>query len=172
MICKAIIESKVSKYKYKVSVPAIIEGTTTIGAMPNQGIPTATVSIPPGVYPSLRSGDVVLVCFEDDNIFKPIIVGVLFTENCTNISCDIQSDSLKVKVNSELPENTSIGKVTKDNIKNLEGLEYNVQSKFQEHTTKLKFITNNDKGIFNTILNELNTSISNNLKDWKEGELW
>ena len=89
MVCKAIVQSKLSDYKVTVRIPSIQKGLESIGATPQNQIPTATISIAPGIYPSLRTGDVVIVSFEDDDLSRPVILGVLYTQNCKGVLSDI-----------------------------------------------------------------------------------
>lgn len=132
MVCKAYVESKMGKYKVKVRIPALHRQVDSIGAVPTVDIPQATVCAPPGIYPSLRVGDCVFVSFEDDNVDKPVVLGVLYTENTMAVRSDIAADSLTVDTNSTLPAETSIGKVTSTIISYLEGLKSNAQDQFDE----------------------------------------
>ena len=159
MLCKAIIESKLSTYKFKVRIPSLHKGVESIGATPTQSIPTAIASISAGVYPALKTNDIVLVGFEDDNIDKPIIVGLLFTENAYNTGSDIISDSLQVKVNTVLPQETQIGEVTSTNIKHLKNLNNNVQEQFNSANNRIDDIYRNGCGELMLLLDKLDTDL-------------
>lgn len=159
MLCKAIIESKLSKYKFKVRIPSLHKGVESIGATPTQSIPSAIASISAGVYPALKVNDVVLVGFEDDDIDKPIIVGLLFSESAYGVGSDIISDSLQVKVNAVLPEETQIGKVTSTNIKFLKGLNNNVQTQLDNANNRIDDIYRNGCGELMLLLNELDSKL-------------
>lgn len=159
MLCKAIIESKLSKYKFKVRIPSLHKGVESIGATPTQNIPSAIASISAGVYPALKVNDIVLVGFEDDDIDKPIIVGLLFSESAYDVGSDIISDSLKVKVNAVLPEETKIGKVTSTNIKFLKGLNNNVQTQLDNANNRIDDIYRNGCGELMLLLNELDSKL-------------
>lgn len=159
MLCKAIIESKLSKYKFKVRIPSLHKGVESIGATPTQNIPSAIASITAGVYPALKVNDVVLVGFEDDDIDKPVIVGLLFSDSAYNVGADIISDSLKVKVDATLPEETKIGEVTSTNIKYLKGLNNNVQTQLNNANNRIDDIYRNGCGELMLLLNELDSKL-------------
>ena len=161
MVCKAIIESKLTKYKVKVRIPSLHNGTTSIGAVATQGVPVATIAVPPGVYPSLKVGDIVFVAFEDDNIDKPVVLSCLFNDNCYNISNDAIHDSLEVKVNAKLPKDTQIGDITPTNIEQLKGLHSNVQLEFNGINNEIKAITDNGQGVHYYLLQTLNNKLTN-----------
>ena len=132
MVCKAYVESKVGKYKVKVRIPALHRQVDSIGAVPTIDIPQSTMCVPPGVYPSLRVGDCLWVDFEDDNIDKPVVMGVLYTDNTMSIKSDFSGESLEIKSNATLPTETSIGKVTSKIISFLIGLKKNAQDQFDD----------------------------------------
>lgn len=159
MLCKAIIESKLSKYKFKVRIPSLHKGVESIGATPTQSIPSAIASISAGVYPALKTNDIVLVGFEDDDIDKPVIVGLLFTENAYKVGSDICTDSLEVRVNTILPEETQIGKVTSTNIKYLTGLNNNVQTQLDNVNNRVDDIYRNGCGELMLLLKELDSKL-------------
>lgn len=167
MLCKAIIESKLSKYKFKVRIPSIHKGVESIGATPEESVPKAIVTVNPGIYPALKVNDVVLVGFEDDNIDKPVIVGVLYNESCYNIESDIEASSLKVKVNSTLPEDTKIGDVTSNNIKHLKGLNRNAQTQFNELNDEIVRIYEEGCGELVLLLSQINSQLETFIGDWK-----
>ena len=164
MLCKAIIESKLSKYKFKVRIPSLHKGVESIGATPTQNIPTAIASITAGVYPALKVNDVVLVAFEDDNIDKPIIVGILFSDNCYNVGSDIITDSLQVKVNTTLPEETQIGNVTSNNIKQLQGVNTNLQFQLNNANNRIDDIYTHGCGELTLLLTKLDSQLDQWLK--------
>lgn len=135
MICKGKVLSRQSDYVVKVNIPSIHGPDPDIKHASN-GIPdTTAICVSPGVFPKLQVGDTVIVGFEDDNTGQPVVLGVVFSSDIKepNTGVDAVFDSLNVTVNSKLPENTSIGKVTSANIKCLQGLKENVQEKFGKY---------------------------------------
>ena len=123
---KAIVES-VNGTKVRVRIPELHKINGAVGATPTSEIPFAAVCTQPGYTPNLQPGDVVLVDFEYNEYGTPIVVGILFTDRQTKPVSDLSLGSLKVRVNSELPEDTKIGKVTAKSIKNLENSSENIQ---------------------------------------------
>jgi hypothetical protein len=172
MVCKAYVESKVGKYKVKVRIPALHRQVDSIGAVPTIDIPQSTMCVPPGIYPSLRVGDCLWVDFEDDNIDKPVVMGVLYTDNTMPIRSDIVADSLTVDTNAKLPTETSIGKVSSKVISYLIGLKSNLQDQLDDLMSRCKDLAKRVLRIetdgcgevnqFLTIIDgELNTYITN-----------
>lgn len=119
MLQKAIIERKLDKYSMKVRIPVYNKIKSDPTATPTDELYTAAIQTLPGCSPNYQVDDVVLVDFENDNISYPIIVGLLYRQNMPEGSTDINADSLKVNVNTNLSENTLIGSVTPDSIKKL-----------------------------------------------------
>ena len=140
MICKAIVETKLSDYKLKVRIPVFHKHEESVGCTATLDVPEATICTTAGIYPSLSIGDVVFVCFEDDNVDKPVIVGVLYSNNCKNIKSDISANSLEVLVNATLPDDTTIGEVTSKSISCLYGTSSNIEKHFNDNDRRIKKI--------------------------------
>lgn len=119
MLQKAIIEQKIDKYSMKVRIPVYNKIKSDPTATPTDELYTAIIQTLPGCSPVYQEGDLVLVEFENDNISLPVIIGLLFRQNMSESSTDINADSLKVNVNTNLTENTLIGSVTPEAIKKL-----------------------------------------------------
>lgn len=119
MLQKAIIEQKIDKYSMKVRIPVYNKIKSDPTATPTDELYTAIIQTLPGCSPVYQEGDLVLVEFENDNISLPVIIGLLFRQNMPESSTDINADSLKVNVNTNLTENTLIGSVTPEAIKKL-----------------------------------------------------
>lgn len=132
IIERAFIHRKVDKYHYYVRIPSINKSSGAVGATPDNELYKATVCTPPGVAPSYRTGCTVCVAFEDNDISSPIILGLLFNERFSQVESDISPSSLSVGTNVELPENITVGNVTFDNIKTLEGLTDNLSERLKQ----------------------------------------
>lgn len=91
----------------------------------------ATICTPPGICPNYQVGDVVFICIEDVDLSEPVIMGLLYPSKNKNTVSDATFSSLTVKSNTVLSEDTSIGKVTKANIKCLERVSSNIQDQFE-----------------------------------------
>lgn len=165
MVCKAIIEQIVSDYKVKVRIPTFHRGEESVGCTPSIDIPTATICVPPSIYPSLKVKDVVFVDFEDDNVDKPVVMGVLFSSNCYNIKSDIKGNSLIIDVNAKLPKDTTIGEVTSQNIQHLTGLNNNAQKQLDNNDSRLKKIEKDGCGETISILQQIDKYLKLQLGD-------
>jgi len=85
MIQKGRIERVIDKYTYKVRIPKYDkvledpEGTRT------EDLAEGLVCITPGMNVAYTVGDIVIVSFENDEISKPVILGLLYRDNNENI---------------------------------------------------------------------------------------
>ena len=104
----------------------------------------------PGCAPRLQRGDVVLVAYEDDDDGSPVVLGLLFQTKNTSVS-DVNFGSASFNVDVSLPEDTSIGDVTKDNLINLQGLRDNAQKQFDEVRTSINDIDKRIDMIIETV---------------------
>ena len=119
MVQKAIVEKKLSKFEMRVRIPVYNKATTDPTATPTDQLYIAVAQTLPGCSPCYQEGDVVLVTFENDDISKPIISGLLYRDGMPKGTLDVNADSLKVNVNTELSEDTNIGNVQPESIKKL-----------------------------------------------------
>lgn len=170
MLERAIIEQKIDDYHYKVRIPAFDKSTTAIGSTRQSELYTATLSVSPGVAPTFKSGNVVCVLFESNDLSTPVIVGLLFNDNFSRIQADALFSSLNVEVDTKLSSETTIGRVTSKNIASLENNTRNIAKKFQDIDTfeqdtedELKTLSGNIHELDEKV-NEVNTSIRNDMK--------
>jgi hypothetical protein len=61
-------------------------------------------------------------------------MGLLYPSNNEKTTSNANFSSLMVQVNTKLPADTSIGEVTKENIKCLEKVSSNIQEQFNRNT--------------------------------------
>jgi len=108
MLTKAIVEEATSSYAARIRIPIYHQIESSPYATPLPDLPLAAICSPPGITMALRKGDIVFVDFELDSLDKPIIVGCLSRENSSS-SCNIDAQSLNVKVDCNLPGDTSFG---------------------------------------------------------------
>lgn len=80
MIQKGIIETVISPYEYKVRIPRYDKLRTTPGGVSTKDLSSAIVNSFPGTKVSFVEGDIVLVGFENSELNKPIILGLLYRE--------------------------------------------------------------------------------------------
>ena len=93
-------------------------------------------------YPTI--GDIVFVTFENYDINKPIIIGCLFKETGNTSSTSIETESLIVNGLCELSKDTTIGDVTYNELKYLEGLQQNLQQSLNNIEDRLKALEDNN----------------------------
>lgn len=127
MVTKGIIEKIVDTYTAKVRLPlydGVPIGTISV---PTDDLSDATTCTIAGAQPNLQVGDVVFVGFEDNDRGKPVILGCLYSPESSNSKADLSLNSLEVLINASLPEETNIGSVTSDEIKNLLYSKDNIQ---------------------------------------------
>jgi len=168
MIVRGIIES-IFKNQAKVRIPIFDKVFSASLGVDYSELPDATICVPPKFDMNLKSGDTVYVLFEDNNRQKPIIIG--FIKNDKNSHCESESISVSVENSAVLPEDVVVGDVNQNNIKNLHGLNKNVQNFINETNenvnNKVSNITNINNNISNiniSIINNSITNINNNLE--------
>lgn len=84
MIQKGIIEAIISAYEYKVRIPRYDKLITTPGAVPTDNLSSAIVCSIPSTKVSFAVGDIVLIGFENDELTKPVILGLLYRQGTTD----------------------------------------------------------------------------------------
>ena len=131
MVTKAIIKSiNRGKTEAELYVPLYASHSDITGLSSTY---TASISTQVGIKPQYQIGDVVYVCIEDNDPGKLVIMGSLYNQKRTSTISDATHGSLKVTVNAELPENTSIGSVSAANIKNLKNSRSNIQNQIDSN---------------------------------------
>lgn len=136
MLTKAYVVSKVknSSNRYIVRIPLLnsIEGAKH--STPNSELSEAAVASLPATSNILHPGDCVYVGFENNDLGSPVIIGHLFTETLNNSPIDIELRKLTFDKSTvseaHLPKNTTIGNVSANNIKALEGCNLNIKDTF------------------------------------------
>jgi hypothetical protein len=107
----------------------------------------ARIATVPGCKPHYEVNDIVFICIEDNDLGSPVVMGLFIPDNAKDDSfrtSDAILKSLQVVGNKEksaqknsgyarLPYDTTIGDVTKDNIKCLEKVHTNIQDQFDEN---------------------------------------
>lgn len=138
MIVRGFVEAIVDDTHVKVRVPKVNKMEGAVGATPTAELAIGVVCTPPGYSPRLRRGDAVIIGYENDDESSPVVLGLLFTLN-NDTTANVKVDSLKVKVDTNLSENTTIGNVSKENIQFLQGLRDNAQSQLDllSHTASM-----------------------------------
>lgn len=141
MITKGIVEDFIDIYNVKVRIPVFNKIKSDPLATPTKDLYTAAICSLANVNMNLRLGDIVYIGFEDHDVSKPVILGSIYNENGTNTLPDYKVNNLEVVGEAKLPENTSIGNITNDQLKYLTGIRTNIQ---QELDKILDVSVNND----------------------------
>ena len=161
MITKAIIEEKVSEYKYRVRIPLFDRSKDASLHTATKDLCIATVITSKGVYNNFTQGDVVFVSFENNEMGKPVIIGHLYRQALTQDILNapiVDVRSLNVTQQVNLPKNINIGGQL--NYEDLFSLA-NIDGNIQEQINSLKL--NIDKDV-----QEQLDSLEANLRDNQE----
>ena len=118
MITTGIILSKNGANSYNVNIPDLVDGDETFNSV-------ATVCSSINNKLDLKINDVVYINFENNRRENPIIIGVLVNDWS---NADVNLNSLKVKRNFQLPQQTSIGAINSTNLNSLIGVSENIQN--------------------------------------------
>lgn len=162
MIVRGIVESTF-KNQAKVRIPIFDKVFSASLGVDYSELSDATICIPPKFDMNAKNGDTVYVLFENNNRQKPIIIG--FIKNDKNSHCESESTSVVVENSAVLPENIVIGDVNQNNIKNLHGLDKNVQNFINETDENVNNKVSNINNINNNISNINITNINNNISN-------
>ena len=91
MIQKGIIAQVIDKYTYKVRIPKYDKVGYATNSTKLEDLSSGIVCTIPGIDISYTIGDVVLVSFENDEISKPIILGLLYRENKSDADISVSN---------------------------------------------------------------------------------
>lgn len=94
MIQKAYIEKQIDGFSYKVRIPRYNKSSAAPSKTPTEQLYTAYVCQQPNVNPYYSNGDVVFVCFENDDTSQPIIIGKLFNSEESQSHSEISSENI------------------------------------------------------------------------------
>lgn len=122
MVTKAIIEDIDDIYSVKVRIPMYDSTPEFTDSTKTDDLSSAIICTLPQTSYVPAVGDIVLVAFEDNDKGKPVIIGCLFKESGNLSGVDIKANNLKVS------GNFTIGNISYDQLKYLEGLEQNIQN--------------------------------------------
>ena len=128
MITKAIVEEVLTAYQVKVRIPIFDRSNEESLATATQYLHTATICTLPNCYASVQVGDVVFVGFEDNKLYKPVILGHLSKEAFTSTYVDMTVSNITVNTSAHLPQNTTIGTITPDELLQVKGAKNNLQA--------------------------------------------
>ena len=140
MITKGIVEEIITPYQIKVRLPIYDKMENSQDATPNENLSKATICTLLNTKNQVNKNDIVFVAFEDNDISKPIIIGQLYRESLSSIP-DLNVRAFTTNAVTTLDANTTIGTVSPNEIKCLEGARYNLQAqidRLREDMEKLR----------------------------------
>ena len=127
MLTKAYVEQIVNDYQVRVRIPIFDKLASSPGGTPTEQLSISPICTIPGGKYNYSVGDIVFVTFEDNDLGRPVILGQLYADIDNKGLASLALDGLEVLQQANLPENTHIGKVTPDSIKNLSGIRSPIQ---------------------------------------------
>ena len=137
MLTRGIVEEIIDDYRVRVRMPVYNKVKSAPLHTPTSELNIATICSLPNFHINLRIGDIVFLGFEDNDLGKPVILGYLNGPFKISSKCDIDVSSLTADVKSRLPADTTIGKVTAQNILQLQGATNNLQDQIQQLNNNL-----------------------------------
>lgn len=137
MITRGIVEQIVDKYHIRVRIPIYNRVSTAAMYTPTEELSVAVICTAPYLSPNFQLNDIVIVGFEDNDLGKPIILGMLFRDIDSRVFSELLVDTLTVNSQVNLPENTTIGKIKAKELASLAGVDYNLADKIQSIEDRL-----------------------------------
>lgn len=134
MITKAIVESVLSPYSAKVRIPMYDGIESTKNSVKSTDLSNATICTFSSSVGTISEGDIVFVSFEDDDIGKPVILGLLCKED-NNASGTLSINDLNVNGRTNLSSDTTIGNITSAELSCLVGVKQNIQMQINSINT-------------------------------------
>lgn len=127
MITKGIVEELISPYAARVRIPILDNVTNTSYGTRTEDLPIATICSLPNCTLNPQVGDIVFVAFEYNAIDKVVILGYLSAAALNDTLSDANFGNIDVSYSARLPEDTTIGSITPQEISFLSGLTDNIQ---------------------------------------------
>lgn len=113
MVVKGYVVKKLKTNKYLVRIP-LLENISGSSSLQTASLLEATAVMNPGTLNIYKEGDCVFISFEGGNKGKPVIIGLLYkgNEDKEPARAHQYNDSLTITNKAKLPINTTIGKIT------------------------------------------------------------
>lgn len=129
-LTKGVVEQIVDPYTVKVRLPIFNKSSDAPQSTPTNELYDAKSCVIPNCNPNYQVGDIVYVTFEDNDIGKPVILGMLYSSKPTSTYPDFKIGNLESKYKTELCSDTSIGSITSKQVNYLKNLRENIQTQF------------------------------------------
>lgn len=129
-VTRAVVEEIIDNAHVKVRMPFYDGFAGLTNSTPIEDLNIASVATSFGIYPNIQVGDEVFVTSEDKEIENPVVIGKICNDNGAteeSIYSDAKLLHLVVQGKATLPNGTSIGNVTSENLGYLENLRDNAQ---------------------------------------------
>lgn len=101
MIQRGIIEQILDKYLVQVRIPVYDKAKSSSAGTKTSDLAKSIICVSPGTEVNYVLGDVVLVGFENDEISKPVVLGLLYRSNKTGSSMSVDNISDTVNLLQE-----------------------------------------------------------------------
>lgn len=138
MLARGIIEKIYGKNQVAVRIPLFDKSIDSTSRTPTDSLGIATICTLPNSTPNVRVGDVVYVGFENNDIYKPVILGYVYIDKEYTTKQGLSLESLDVDVNAKLPSSTTIGNVKPTEISYLSRLKAPIQEQIDNIETEIQ----------------------------------
>lgn len=173
MLQKGIIETIEDKYTVKVRIPKYDKIESDATGTTTADLATGVICTLPGINLTYAIGDRVLVDFENDELSKPVILGLLYREQESDSILEIQGiDSSIDDINEKLNEISSQSLYTHIKYSNDNGMTFTSLYDPQQVTETLNFtlksnnpieLDSNISYVYWNIINENNVDVTNSI---------
>lgn len=141
MVTKAIVEQLIDPYHVRVRIPSIDRTLQSAVHTTTEHLNVALVCTLPGCDPNIRVGDVVFISFDDYSENQVVIIGHLYSKYQETPLCNLALQSLNVSDTATLPDNTSIGDVSSDEVRCLKGSRYSLQEQIDSLQEQINLLS-------------------------------
>lgn len=125
MLQKGIIETIIDKYRVQVRIPKYDKVDTDAMATRTEDLPVGIICTSPGMKISYSVGDVVLVDFENNELNRPVILGLLYREGDSDSTAKFGDiDSSIESINDKIDELNSLSLYTHIKYSNDNGMTF------------------------------------------------
>lgn len=140
MLTKGIVEEVLSTHAVKVRIPLLDGIKDQPLATDSEDLTIATVCTFPNCCMNPSVGDIVFVAFEDNTLYKAVVLGFLSSDMLTKAYSDFKLNSLEVLGTTNLSSSTRIGEVKSNELQCLSGVRDNIQKQIDLLTTKIEVL--------------------------------